>query len=69
MVEIVFSMRKELKETKDDLSATKTELSNTKTELTAKIDKLLVNQKLMYHQISMIQSRDISKSIYHFFNT
>ena len=67
LVEIVFSMRKELKETKDDLSATKTELSNTKTELTAKIDKLLVNQKLMYHQISMIQSRDISKSIYHFF--
>ena len=81
LVEIVFSMRKELKETKDDLSETntkltnkiieldntKTELSNTKTELTAKIDKLLVNQKLMYHQISMIQSRDISKSIYHFF--
>ena len=74
LVEIVFSMRKELKETKDNLSETNTELSNTKkelsntkTELTAKIDKLLVNQKLMYHQISMIQSRDISKSIYHFF--
>ena len=57
----------ELSNRKKELSNTKTELSNTKTELTAKIDKLLVNQKLMYHQISMIQSRDISKSIYHFF--
>ena len=51
---------------KKDLEETNTELANIKKKLNAKIDKLLVNQKLMYHQISMIQSRDISKSVYHF---
>ena len=69
-VEIVFSKKRQLTELvniKTEIVNTKTELANIKKKLNAKIDKLLVNQKLMYHQISMIQSRDISKSVYHFF--
>ena len=58
---------KELANTKTELTNTNKELANTKTELNIKIDKLLVIQKLMCYQISMLQSRDISKSIYHYF--
>ena len=60
LVEIVFKLQEELKNTK-------AELTETKKDLSTKIEKLAYNQKLMYYMISMYHSRDISKSIYFYF--
>ena len=58
----------ELDNTKAKLDNTKTELDNTKDELSTRINKLENNQKLMYYQTLMYQTRDIAKSIYYFFS-
>ena len=66
--------KQELSQTKQELSQTKQELSQTKQEhadttkkLLERIERLEKNQKLMYYQISMYHSRDISKNIYYYF--
>ena len=53
--------------TKAELSQTKKELSETNKKLLTRIENLETNQKLMYYQISMYHSRDISKNIYFYF--
>ena len=57
----------ELNNTKEELSKLKTEIANTKKLLLGKIENLEKSQKLMYYQISMYHSRDISKNIYFYF--
>jgi len=52
---------------KKELIETKTQLSTKVYNLETKLNKLENNQQLMYFQISMLQSRDICKSIYHYF--
>ena len=74
LIKIVLDNKAELNKTKEELSTIKEELSKTKEEhadttkkLLTRIEKLEKNQKLMYYQISMYHSRDISKNIYYYF--
>lgn len=74
LAKIVTSLQKELDKTKTklvntelELNKTKAKLDNTELELSTRINNLENNQTLMFYQISMYQSRDISKSIYFFF--
>lgn len=74
LVKIVLNTNKKLKETQKKLSETQTELSQTNKKLNetqkeflTRIEKLEKNQKLIFCQISMYHSRDISKNIYYYF--
>ena len=67
LVETVISLKNELNKTKAELSTKVNNLETNVNTMKTKINKLENNQQLMYYQISLLQSRDISKSIYHYF--